>query len=92
MLKFACKPQELSCIIGHLFVELEPPCEECGGERVTIKGTAYNGDKVEIFITEWGFEFNGNAELIEKIREGVCLYERSAEPSAAAGATASGRT
>ena len=37
--RYACTAAELSCVIGNIFAELSPPCEECGVERVTIKGT-----------------------------------------------------
>lgn len=30
MTRYACTAAELSCIIGNIFAELSPPCEECG--------------------------------------------------------------
>lgn len=34
----------MSCVIGNIFAELSPPCEECGAERVTITGTTVTGN------------------------------------------------
>ena len=42
--EYACTRRELSCLIGNLFTEIEPPCERCGAADVlTISGTTYTG-------------------------------------------------
>ena len=42
MTEYACPRRELSCIVGNLFVELEPPCDHCAaGDSLTICGTTY---------------------------------------------------
>lgn len=77
VLKFACTKKEISCIIGNLFLEISPPCGACGDDYITISGTAYTGERVEVKITDWGFLYNGKAEDIERIRKGICLYDKS---------------
>ena len=74
MLKFACPPQELSCIIGHIFIELEPPCAACEGkELLTLCGTTHAGQKAVLIVDKDGFYFDGNPEDINKIRESRCM-------------------
>lgn len=46
ILRFAGNPKEVSCIIGHLFTELEPPCGDCDAGGVVMRGTAFNGERV----------------------------------------------
>ena len=65
MTEYACPRRELSCIVGNLFVELEPPCDHCAaGDSLTICGTTY---------AEYGFTFDGPPEEVEQIRERRCL-------------------
>ena len=37
--EYACTRRELSCIIGNLFTEIEPPCERCGAAKDLVKHT-----------------------------------------------------
>lgn len=72
--EFACSRRELSCIIGNLFTEIEPPCERCGdADEITISGTTYTGNKAVLIITADGFKFEGDPAEIENIRERRCL-------------------
>lgn len=72
--EYACTRRELSCIIGNLFVEIEPPCEWCGAADVlTISGTTYTGNKAVLTVTEHGFTWEGDPAEVEKIRERRCL-------------------
>ncbi len=73
--EFACTRRELSCIIGNLFAEVEPPCETCkgGADRLTITGKTYTGKRAILTVTEFGFTFDGDAEEVERIRERRCL-------------------
>lgn len=72
--EFACTRRELSCIIGNLFTEIEPPCDRCGAADVlTISGTTYTGDRAVLTVTEHGFTFEGDPAAVAKIRERRCL-------------------
>lgn len=73
---FACRKQELSCIIGNLFTEIEPPCDMCGvADEIVICGTTYTGTRAVLIVTEHGFKYSGEAADIEKIREKRCAIE-----------------
>lgn len=74
MLNFACKKRELSCIIGNLFIEIEPPCDGCReADELTICGTTYTGARAVLIVTEHGFKYSGDAADVERIREKRCL-------------------
>ena len=80
--RYACTAAELSCVIGNIFAELSPPCEECGGERITIKGTTVTGNAAILTVTEAGFDFDGCAAdtaLLEDMRKGRCIYAKTGE-------------
>lgn len=72
--EYACTRRELSCIIGNLFAEIEPPCERCGAaDELTISGTTYTGSRAVLTITEYGFKFEGDPSEVARIRERRCL-------------------
>ena len=72
--EYACTRRELSCIIGNLFTEIEPPCERCGAADVlTISGTTYTGERAVLTVTEHGFTFVGDPAEVARIRERRCL-------------------
>ena len=78
--RHACTAAELSCVIGNMFAELSPPCEDCGAERVTITGTTVTGNAATLTVTEAGFDFDGCAEdtvLLENMRKGRCIYAKT---------------
>ena len=72
---FSCPERELSCIIGNLFVELEPPCSECGKEPQGIKicGTTYTGDKAVLTISGDRFYYSGPQGGIYRQRKTGCV-------------------
>lgn len=53
-----------------------PPCGSCGDDVITISGIAYTGERVELQITDWGFLYSGRAQDIERLRKGLCLYDK----------------
>ena len=72
--EYACTRRELSCIIGNLFTEIEPPCGKCGDvDALTISGTTYTGARAVLTVTEHGFTFDGNPAEVARIRERRCL-------------------
>lgn len=78
--RFACTKAELSCVIGSIFAELSPPCDDCGAERVAICGQTVTGNAGTLIVTEAGFDFEGCADdtaLIDKIQKERCIYART---------------
>lgn len=80
MLNYACEKRELSCIIGNLFTEIEPPCDHCEADRLTISGTTYAGTQAVLIVTEHGFMYNGDAADIARIREKRCPHGTTGQP------------
>lgn len=73
MEKHSCTASELSCIIGSLFVELDPPCAACGRGEFIICGTTHSGRKAMITIADDGvFYFAGDTADLKAVLEGVC--------------------
>lgn len=78
MLKIACSNEEISCIIGSLFIELETPCNEClkGIEKaIVIKGKTYRGTTETLELKDGVFIYSGEAKDITDIRERRCLIK-----------------
>jgi hypothetical protein len=75
MRKFACTPLELSCIVGNLFAEIEPPCDICKeAGLLTLRGTTYTGKRETLIVTDYGFLYSGEESDISAIRERRCAY------------------
>ncbi len=78
MYRVACPRHELSCLIGNLFSELVPLCEgECSGLReddLVISGVIMGTDKrATIKLTDYGCEYYGDIEELERLRGKRCL-------------------
>ena len=73
---FSRPADELSCIIGNLFIELKPPCDlECGGHLV-ICGTTNSGSYGRLTIEEDRCTFYGRQEDLTAILMGRCPERR----------------
>lgn len=78
MLKFACTNEEISCIIGSLFTELETPCKEClesNKDSIIIKGRTHKGTVETLELIGETYLYSGAAEDITEIRERRCLIK-----------------
>ena len=82
LLKYACTVDELSCIIGNVFAELRPPCGLCRCGQLVICGTTVTGEEATLIVTEFGFDFDGDPDLIDKIRQRRCNNEQTTEQAA----------
>lgn len=78
MYKVGCTPKELSCLLSNIFAELRPICEGCKeiqDNEFVLKGIILGTDKeATIKVTDYGFQFEGDIEELNKIREKRCLY------------------
>ncbi len=73
---FACRPEELSCIIGNLFTELEPPCAYPRSPDLTICGKTHSGSSGRLVIQSDRCLFYGLPDDLEAARKGFCLERR----------------
>ena len=78
-IKVACTPKELSCIVANLFSEVKPLCDICEtmrDEDFVIFGliTGTEDDYAIVRLTDFGFEFYGDTDVLENIRKTRCLY------------------
>lgn len=73
---FACRPEELSCIIGNLFTELEPPCAYQRSPDLTICGKTHSGSSGRLVIQSDRCLFYGLPDDLEAARKGFCPERR----------------
>lgn len=72
---FSRPPNELSCIIGNLFVEVEPPCDLCNLGRSTdlvICGVTHSQKYGRLTIKKDRCIFYGEPEDLDAVLNGVC--------------------
>ena len=67
-IEFSCLPGELSCIIGNLFVSLEPPCKYVRSTHLMLCGITHSGNNGRLIVL-------GD---LEAARNGPCLERRCA--------------
>lgn len=77
--RFSRPAAEISCIIGNLFAEVQPPCEGIGaGGGIVIHGTTHAGSEGWLTIKSDCCVFRGNPEELQAVLEGRCP-ERTCE-------------
>lgn len=75
--EFFMPPAQLSCLIGNLFAELEPPCSEPGEpEALTLCGKTPSGREAMMFVCREHCLFVGDLEDLEAARAWRCLDRR----------------
>ncbi|EES73436.1 hypothetical protein POTG_01731 [Paenibacillus sp. oral taxon 786 str. D14] len=79
MYKVACTKKEMSCLISNLFQELIPACEPCRSQRFdddfVLTGVLAGMNEIAtIRVTDYGFEYYGNIDVLNQIRGRKCLY------------------
>ncbi len=69
--------RELSCFVGNLFAELEPPCsEESPPGALTLCGRTAAGREAMLFIYRERCLFVGELDDLEAVRNGKCPCNR----------------
>lgn len=69
----------LSCLIAHMFADLEPPCGRCRGGGLAIKGITVTGQAALLVAREDGYTFSGSPEdcaTAKRLMEETCKHER----------------
>ena len=75
--EFSVPPAQLSCLIGNLFAELEPPCSEPDDqEALTLCGKAPSGREAMLFVYREHCLFVGDTEDLDAARNGRCPNSR----------------
>lgn len=75
--EFSVPPAQLSCLIGNLFAELEPPCREPDDpEALTLCGKAPSGREAMLFVYREHCLFVGDPEDLDAARNGWCPNSR----------------
>lgn len=70
-------PAELSCLVGNLFAELEPPCEkDLDPEGLILCGRTPSGRDAMLLICRDRCTFIGVAEDLNAARNGKCPNRR----------------
>ena len=70
-------PVELSCLVGNLFAELEPPCEkDLDPEGLILCGRTPSGRDAMLLICRDRCTFIGVAEDLNAARNGKCPNRR----------------
>lgn len=72
---FSVKPEELSCVIGNLFAELEPPCSRLHSVGLTLCGRTASGRAATLLVLKEYCVFQGEEEDLEAARK-PCLDRR----------------
>ena len=74
---FSCPPDEVSCLVGNLFAELDPPCDApMRSDRLTLCGRTHSGSSAVLFIYKDYCCFYGMREDLEAVRGSTCIERR----------------
>lgn len=69
-IEFSCPPGELSCIIGNLFVSLEPPCKYVRSTHLMLCGITHSGNNGRLIVLGDRCSFYGLASDLDAARNG----------------------
>ena len=77
IINFSLPAEKLSCLVGNLFAELEPPCSEPDDqEALTLCGKAPSGREAMLFVYREHCLFVGDPEDLDAARNGRCPNSR----------------
>jgi hypothetical protein len=70
--KLAMPKCELSCFIGNLFAELDPPCGVMDDDAVVIHGRTVTGSYAKLKIIGDVVYFEGHPSDLDSVKNGRC--------------------
>ena len=78
LINLSLPPAKLSCLVGNLFAELEPPCDQqqLGPDGLMLCGRTPSGREAMLLIGPDRCTFIGNAEDLKAARNGKCPNRR----------------
>lgn len=80
--KLADSYKNISCLIGHIFQEVHPPCKACNDDMdsLVLIGLGQDGKEAKLIIRDQGiFEVYGSEKIlkeVDKIRACRCFNGR----------------
>lgn len=74
--KFSRPAGELSCVIGNLFVGLNPPCGLCADDAIVVCGKTQSGRDGRLVIERDRCTFYGDIRDLEMVLDGRCPERR----------------
>lgn len=77
LVNFSLPAGKLSCLVGNLFAELEPPCDRAlDPDGLTLCGRTPSGREATLLICRDRCTFIGAAEDLKAARNGKCPGRR----------------
>lgn len=73
---FSVPPEELSCLLGNLFANLEPPCDAGEAHSLAVCGYTHSGNYARLLIYNDRCTFFGIPEDLDAVRRRVCLERK----------------
>lgn len=75
-IKFFLPPQDLSCFLGNLFIELDAPCGGMSETGLTLQGVSFSGNVATVTLEREVYFFRGISKDYEEIRQTICLERK----------------
>lgn len=77
LINLSLPPPVLSCLVGNLFAELEPPCgRHFDPDGLMLCGRSVSGNDVMLLICKDRCTFIGDPEDLKAARNGKCPNRR----------------
>lgn len=77
IINFSLPAEKLSCLVGNLFAELEPPCDQkLDPDGLTLFGRTVAGREGMLLICRDRCTFIGDPEDLNDARNGKCPVRR----------------
>ena len=70
--EFSRPADEISCIIGNLFAQLQPPCDLERSTDLVICGVTHAGNYGRLIVKSDRCVFNGEPEDLDTVLAGKC--------------------
>lgn len=74
--EFSVRAEDLSCLIGNLFVELQPPCDFGCSDDLVICGTTHSRNPGRLIVKSDRCIFYGRPEDLDAVLDGHCPERR----------------
>ncbi len=77
LVTFSVPNKELSCLVGNLFAEIEPPCEAPHGpDDLSFCGRTRSGKDAMLLVSKDYCIFTGDPDDLKAARDRPCIDRR----------------